>query len=410
MSPIAAGEASPHHGRRLPLPRPDGAMTPANPIFGDMPTTVFEVMSRLAREHDAINLGQGFPDGTGPRDVLEAAARAVTDGWNQYPPMLGLPELRQAVAAHDRRFYGLEVDWQTETMVTSGATEALAACLLGLITPGDEVVLFQPLYDAYVPMVRRAGGVPRFVTLGPPDWRLTREALQAAVSPKTRLFLFNNPLNPAAKVFDADELALIAEAAEAADAAVICDEVYEHIVFDGRAHIPLITLPGMRNRCLKIGSAGKTFSLTGWKVGYVTAAPELLAPVSKAHQFLVFTTPPNLQTAVAYGLGKGDGYFDGLTAEMQAKRDRFATGLARIGFDVLPCGGTYFVNIDITGTGFNGDDTAFCRHITETAGVAAIPVSAFFHQDKLTTVARFCFAKADAVLDGALERLERHFG
>ncbi|MCB9946476.1 MAG: aminotransferase [Rhodospirillaceae bacterium] len=385
-------------------------MTPANPIFGGMPTTVFEVMSRLAREHDAINLGQGFPDGAGPRDVLEAAGRAVVEGWNQYPPMLGLAELRQAVAAHEHRFYGLEVDWQTETMVTSGATEALAACLLGLITPGDEVVLFQPLYDAYVPMVRRAGGVPRFVTLGPPDWRLTREALQAAVSERTRLILFNNPLNPAAKVFDRDELALIAEAAVAADAVVICDEVYEHLVFDGRPHIPLITLPGMRRRCLKIGSAGKTFSLTGWKVGYITAAAELLAPVSKAHQFLVFTTPPNLQAAVAYGLGKDDSYFTGLVAEMQAKRDRFATGLKRIGFDVLPCGGTYFVNIDIAGTGFNGDDVAFCRHITEQAGVAAIPVSAFYHQDALTTVARFCFAKADTVLDGALERLDRHFG
>ena len=386
------------------------AAAPANPIFGDMPTTVFEVMSRLAREHDAINLGQGFPDGAGPRDVLDAAAEAAVDGWNQYPPMLGLPELRRAVADHERRFYDLDVDWQAEVMVTSGATEALAACLLGLITPGDEVVLFQPLYDSYVPMVRRAGGVPRFVTLAPPDWRLTAEALKAAIGPRTRLFLINNPQNPAAKAFSREELALIADAAETADATVICDEVYEHLVFDGWAHTPLITLPGMRERCLKIGSAGKTFSLTGWKVGYITAAPALLAPVSKAHQFLVFTTPPNLQTAVAYGLGKDGAYFDGLIAEMQAKRDRFAAGLAGIGFDVLPCGGTYFVNVDIASVGFAGDDVAFCRHITEEAGVAAIPVSAFYQEDALATVARFCFAKADTVLDGALDRLARHFG
>ena len=386
-------------------------MKPANTLFAKTGTTVFEVMSRLALEHDAINLGQGFPDGRGPEDVLRAAADAVMTGWNQYPPMLGLPALRQAVADHGRRFYGLEIDWQREVMVTSGATEALAACLLALIEPGDEVVLFQPLYDCYAPMVLRAGGVPRYVTLAPPDWRFERADLERAFSPRTKLVLLNNPLNPAARVFDRAELELIAEFVEGADCYAVCDEVYEHIVFGGRPHVPLITLPGMRERCLKIGSAGKTFSLTGWKVGYVTAAPDVLAPVIKAHQFLVFTTPPNLQAAVAHGLAKEDGYFAGLAAEMQGKRDRLSAGLAAAGFAVLPCQGTYFVNIDLgeagSGGGLGGDDVAFCRHITETVGVAAIPVSAFYQEQALTNVVRFCFSKQDTVLDAAVERLGR---
>ena len=381
-------------------------MTRANPVYAQLGTTVFEVMSRLAAEHDAVNLGQGFPDDPGPADVRAKAAEAVVGGWNQYPPMMGLPELRRAVADHDRRFYGLDADWRSEVMVTSGATEALAACLLALVAPGDEVVLFQPLYDAYLPLVRRAGGVPRFVGLKPPDWRLDRAALDAALSPRTRVILLNNPLNPAAKVFDAAELALVADAAQARDAVVICDEVYEHLVFDGRRHIPLITLPGLRERCLKIGSAGKTFSLTGWKVGYVTATPALLGPVAKAHQFLVFTTPPSLQAAVAYGLAKDDAYFAGLRTEMVTRRDRFAAGLRRLGLDVLDCQGTYFVNVAITDLGF-ADDEAACRVLVEQAGVAAIPVSVFYAETPLRSVIRFCFAKQEAVLDEALARLGR---
>lgn len=379
-------------------------MKTTNKALTGLGTTVFEVMSGLARQHDAINLGQGFPDDKGPADVLAKAADATLNGWNQYPSMMGVPELRQAVADHEKRFYGLDVDWRTETMVTSGATEALAACLFALIEPGDEVVLFQPLYDAYVPLVRRAGGIPRFVTLTAPDWAVTRDALAAAFSPKTKAVLLNNPLNPAAKVFDGAELSLIAEFVAGADAYAICDEVYEHLVFDGRAHQPLITLPGMRDRCMKIGSAGKTFSLTGWKVGYVTAAPALLAAVSKAHQFLTFTTPPNLQAAIAYGLGKDDSYFDGLAAEMQKKRDRLGAGLAALGFDVLASQGTYFLNVDL---GDRGDE-AFCRHITETARVTAIPVSAFYVEDPVTSVVRFCFSKQDSTLDAALDRLRAH--
>lgn len=385
-------------------------MKPANSVLSGLGTTVFEVMSRLAAEHKSINLGQGFPDDSGPRDVLEKASEAVLTGWNQYPPMLGLPELRQAVAEHEKRFYNLDVDWRSEVMVTSGATEALAACLLGLIEPGDEVVLFQPLYDAYAPMVRRAGGIPRYVTLGPPHWAVTREMLADAFSDKTKAVLLNNPLNPAAKVFSHEELSLIAEAVRDSDAIAICDEVYEHIVFDAAEHIPLITLPGMRERCLKIGSAGKTFSLTGWKVGYITAHADLLGPVSKAHQFLVFTTPPNLQSAVAYGLGKDKAYFGALAAGMQAKRDRLTRGLESLGLSVLPCGGTYFVNIDLTGTPWDGQDEAFCKHITERAGVTAIPVSAFYQEAALTNVVRFCFSKQDAILDQAVDRLKSHLG
>ncbi|NBC34257.1 MAG: aminotransferase [Alphaproteobacteria bacterium] len=383
---------------------------PADPTFAGLGTTIFEVVSRLARTHDAVNLGQGFPDDPGPQDVRQVAAEAALEGSNQYPPMLGLPTLRQAVAAHDRRFYGLALDWETEVVVTTGATEALAACLLALIEPGDEVVLFQPLYDSYVPMVRRAGGVPRFVTLKPPDWRLDRSALEAVVGPQTRLILLNTPLNPAAKVFGAEELDLIEEIARCRNAVVICDEVYEHIVFDGQVHQPLMARPAMRDRCLRIGSAGKVFSLTGWKVGYVMGNPALLAPVIKAHQFLVFTVPPNLQAAVAYGLGKEDAYFAGLASGLQVKRDRFAAALAGSGLRPLPCAGTYFLNADISETRISCGDVAFCERAVAEAGVAAIPVSAFYEEAAATHLVRFCFAKDDAVLDEAAVRLARWLG
>lgn len=384
-------------------------MKPANSILSGYGTTVFEVMSRLAIEHRSINLGQGFPDGNGPADVRAKAALFLEDRPNQYPPMLGVPELRQAVAAHGKRFYGLEVDWEREVMVASGATEVLASCLFGLIEPGDEVVLFEPLYDSYLPIVRRAGGIPRLVRLEPPAWALPRAALAAAFSERTKLILLNSPMNPAAKLFTADELAFIAGLVTRYDAYAVCDEVYEHLVFDGRKHIPLMTLPGMRKRCLKIGSAGKTFALTGWKVGYVTGSPELLQPVAKAHQFITFTTAPNLQRAVAYGLAKDDAYFRSLAAELEAKRDFFANGLRGIGFGVLDCQATYFISADFRPLGFNGDDVAFCRHITTEAGVTAIPVSAFYEGNGPSHFARFAYCKEDAVLTGALERLGRHF-
>ena len=384
-------------------------MKQANNILSGYGTTVFEVMSRLAIEHQSINLGQGFPDEDGPEDVRQLAADALMAGPNQYPPMLGIPELRQAVAAHGQHHYGLDVDWQTEVMVASGATEVLTGCMLGLIEPGDEVVLIEPLYDCYLPIIKRAGGVPKMVRIEPPDWTLPREALAAAFSGKTKLILLNNPMNPAAKVFTNDELSFIAELVIAHDAYAVCDEVYEHIAFDGRGHTPLMTLPGMRDRAIKIGSAGKTFSLTGWKVGYATAAPEVLAPVAKAHQFVTFTTPPNLQKAVAYGLGKDDAYFQGLSDEMQAKRDRFAVGLNKLGFGVIDCQGTYFMFADFRPLGFDGDDVAFCQHITTEAGVTAVPVSAFYLENGPKHFVRFCFSKKNEVLDAAIDRLEKHF-
>lgn len=376
-----------------------------NPVFSDLPVSIFEVMSALAREHKAVNLGQGFPDDPGPEDVRRKAAEAVVDGWNQYPPMMGLPELRQAIATHYQHWHGLSLDPASEIMVTSGATEAIAGALLATITPGDEVVLFQPLYDCYLPFVKRAGGIPRFVRLEPPDWRLTEERLAAAFTPKTKVVLFNNPLNPSGTVFPREDLERLARFCRDSGAVAICDEVWEHVVFDGRPHVPLITLPGMRERTVKIGSAGKIFSLTGWKVGFVCAAPALMRVLAKAHQFITFTTPPNLQAAVAYGLGKADNYFTTMRHDFQRSRDRFAGGLRQLGFPVLDAQGTYFLNVDLKPLGLNEDDETFCKRLVVEHGVAAIPVSAFYAQDHVRSVVRFCFAKHDATLDAALERL-----
>ena len=388
------------------------SMRSANATISGLGTTVFEVMSALAREHQSVNLGQGFPDDNGPEEVRRAAADYLLNGHNQYPPMMGLPELRQAVAEHAKRFQGLAIDWQTEVLVTSGATEALGDCLFGLIEPGDEVVLIEPLYDSYLPIVRRAGGVPRLVRLEPPTWSLPREELAAAFSDRTKLILFNTPMNPCSKVFDREELGFIADLCLKHDVYAVCDEVYEHIIFDGRRHLSIMTLPGMRERTARIGSAGKSFSLTGWKVGYVTAAPDLLKPIAKTHQFMTFTTPPNLQWGAATGLRLEKTYFDTLSREMQCKRDYLASGLTQIGFDVLPSEGTYFVTTDFRTLGFNGTDEDFCRHITTQAGVTAVPVSAFYDNSGQAPVhfVRFCFCKNDSTLGAAIDRLKKHFG
>lgn len=378
-------------------------MKPLNTVFSNLPTTIFEEMSRRARETGAVNLGQGFPDDPGPLDVREAAAKAVVEGWNQYPPMLGLPELRAAIAAHYAHWQGLDLDPEREIMVTSGATEALAGALMAILEDGDEVVLFAPMYDAYLPLVRRAGGVPRVVTLQPPRFGLDEAALREAFSPRTKAVLFCNPLNPTATIFSDEDRALLARLCVEFDAIAVCDEVWEHVVFDGARHRPLIAEAGMRERTVKIGSAGKIFNLTGWKVGFVCAAPALLGTLAKAHQFLTFTTPPNLQAAVAYGLGKEDAFFERLRADLQRSRDRFAAGLADLGFRVIPAAGTYFLTIDIADRG--EDDVGFCRRLVTDHGVAAIPVSAFYPGGEVTNVVRFCFAKKDATLDAALSRM-----
>jgi N-succinyldiaminopimelate aminotransferase len=380
-----------------------------NTLLSATGTTIFTVMSALAMKHGAINLGQGFPDTEGPADVVRAAADALLDHRNQYPPMTGVPELREAVSAINRRFYGLEIDAATEVVVTSGATEALADCLMAVLNPGDEVVLIEPLYDTYLPMLRMLGAVPKLVRVTPPKWELPRAELAAAFGPKTKAILLNTPMNPTGKVFTAAELAFIADLVAKHDVYAICDEVYEHLTYDGWKHIPLMSLPGMRERTMRIGSAGKTFSLTGWKIGYVSAPAPLASLVAKAHQNVIFATPPNLQRAVAMGLGKEDAYFSEFAADLGAKRDRLANGLAKIGMNVLPAQGSYFVNADFAPLGFAGDDVAFCRHITEQAGVTAIPLSAFYAADAPTHYARFAFCKRPEVLDEAVERLARHF-
>lgn len=384
-------------------------MKPTNTLFAKTEVTVFETMSRLAMEHNSINLGQGFPDDLGPESLRQKAAEATVEGPSQYPPMMGIPELRRAVAAHNKRFYGLDIDWQTETMVTSGATEALCDCMMALIEPGDEVVLIEPLYDCYLPLVKRLGGIPKLVRVEPPNWELPRQALTDAFSDKTKLILLNSPHNPAAKVFTEDELQFIANLVLKYDTYAVCDEVYEHIVFDGRQHLPLMAFDGMRERTIRIGSAGKTFSMTSWKVGYITAPAELLAPISKAHQYVTFTTPRNLQTAVAYGLGQDDAYFTGLASDLEGKRDLIAKGLSEAGFEIMSVEGTYFLSVDIRSVGWQGDDVSFCETITTEAGVTAIPMSAFYQDADINHFARFCFSKDDAVLLEACDRLKKYF-
>lgn len=376
-----------------------------NPIYAGMGTTVFETMSGLARELGAINLGQGFPDAPGPRALLEAAARAVLDGPNQYPPSRGLPALRSAVARHYGRFQGLGLS-EAGVLVTSGATEAIAAALLAVVRPGDGVVVIEPAYDAYGPLVRRGGGLVQSVRLSPPEWRITEAVLEAAITPATRALILNNPHNPTGRVFDADELAAVAAVCLRHDLIAISDEVWEHVVFDDRPFASLLSQPGMSEHTVKIGSAGKMFGLTGWKVGFACGAPALIDVVARAHQFLTFTTPPNLQTAVAEGLDWPDAWFLDMRADLQRSRDRLADGLTRHGFVVTPGEGTYFLCIDLPASGLPADDEAVSMRLVREFGVASIPVSVF-QSGPSTGVLRLCFAKADDVLDEAIERLGR---
>lgn len=376
-----------------------------NPVLANLPTTIFEEMSGLARQTGAVNLGQGFPDEPGPLAIRQKAAEASISGNNQYPPMRGIPELRAAVASHYNRRQGLDLDWQTSVTVTSGATEALASALLAFVEPGRSVVLFQPLYDAYAPLVRLAGGIPRFVTLTPPHWRLERAALEAVFDDETAVVVVNNPCNPTGRVMDAAELSLLAEFCVRHDVIAVCDEVWEETVLDGRAHTSLIGLPGMAERTIKIGSAGKMFALTGWKVGWLAAAPVLTETLARAHQFLTFTTPPNLQAAVAYGLEQPGNWFTTMPAGLARGRDRLTAGLRAVGFCVLEAEGTYFLNIDLKASGIAEDDRAFCLRAVKDHGVAAIPVSALYEVDPVRSIIRLCFAKADATLDEGVKRL-----
>lgn len=384
-------------------------MKPLNPTLATLGTTIFSVMSGLAVQHGAINLGQGFPDTDGPLEIRERAAKALRDGPNQYPPMPGIEPLRQALAAHARRFYALDYDWRSEIVVTSGGTEALTASIMAVVKPGDEVIVFEPAYDSYRPVVEAVGGVVRAIRLTAPDWRLSEGMLAAAFNEKTKAVILNSPMNPAGKVFSGTELALLAAFIERYDAIAICDEVYEHLTYDGLVHRPLATLPGMRARCLRVGSAGKIFSLTGWKVGWVEGDAALVSVVAKAHQFITFTTPTALQIGIAHGLAQCEDYVLGLAAELQANRDYLADSLAGIGLKPLPAQGTYFLTADFSALGFNGTDMEFCRQMTERAGVAAIPLSAFYSEDPGQKLIRFAFCKQRAVLEDAVARLKRHY-
>ncbi|MBV9693641.1 MAG: aminotransferase [Alphaproteobacteria bacterium] len=380
----------------------------ANPVFADLPTTIFTHMSALAVQHGAVNLGQGFPDEDGPLAVREAAAQALVEGPNQYPPMRGRIELRQALARHAKRFYGFDLDPETDIVVTSGATEALTASIMAIAGEGGEVVLIEPSYDSYRPIVEAMGARVRVVKLAAPGWRLDETALRAAFTEKTRAVLVNSPLNPIGRVFDRAELDGLARVLREHDAVAICDEVYEHLVFDGRAHVPLASLPGMFERCLRIGSAGKMVSLTGWKIGWVTGPKELIRVVANAHQFITFTTAPALQLGIAHALEHEMEFTLNLTRRFEANRDLLRDAIVKLGFQPLSCEGSYFLTADISALS-NEPDRAFCERLVREAGVALIPLSVFFFDGKPDNLVRFAFCKQRAVIEEAVARLGKFF-
>jgi len=377
-----------------------------NPLYEQMPTSVFERMSSLAAEHKAINLGQGFPDFGWPEEILDAAAKALKEGSNQYAPSRGLPALREAIAAHYRCHHAIEID-AGEVCVTSGATEALGASILATVEPGAEVIIFTPAYDSYAPMIRRAGGIPREIALRPPEWRIEADALDAAIGPATRAIIFNNPHNPAGRLFDAGELETVAAAAREHDLVVISDEVWEHVLVGGQRFVPLASLPGMAQRTIKIGSAGKIFSLTGWKVGWMVAPPELAGTVARAHQFLTFCTAPNLQAAVAFGLDQGDAWIEPMQARFTRARDRMTAGLREAGFAVLDAAATYFLCVDLEASGIPAGDEAFAQRAVAEAGVAVVALSAFAEQPPGRQLVRLCFGKKDETIDGGVAAMAR---
>jgi N-succinyldiaminopimelate aminotransferase len=372
-----------------------------NPLYERMQTSVFERMSGLAAKHSAVNLGQGFPDFGWPDEILDAAARAVKEGSNQYAPSRGLPALREAVADFYGRHQQLDLT-ADHVCVTSGATEALGSAILATVSPGDEVIIFTPAYDSYAPMIRRAGATPVEVALQPPQWRVDRAALEAAVTSKTRAIIFNNPHNPTGRLFDGSELEAVAGVVREHDLLVIADEVWEAIVLDGCRFTSIASLPGMAERTIKIGSAGKIFSLTGWKVGWMVAPPELAGVVARAHQFLTFSTAPNLQSAVAFGLNEGDRWLEPMRRRFERSRDLMTAGLRDVGYVVLDAAATYFLCVDLAASDIAADDEAFAATAVEQAGVAVVPMSAFAEQDPPRTLVRLCFGKKDETIDAGV--------
>ena len=377
-----------------------------NPLYENMAVSVFERMSLAAAKHGALNLGQGFPDFGWPPEILDAAARAVVEGSNQYAPSRGLPQLRSAIADHYGRHFGQELD-PDHICVTSGATEALGAMILALVEPGDEVIMFTPAYDSYAPMIRRAGAVPSEVALQPPHWRLERRDVEAAISNRTRAIIINNPQNPTGRLFSREELQIVADLAMDRDLTVIADEVWEHVLLEGEPFTPMATLPGMVERVLKAGSAGKIFSLTGWKVGWIVAAPENAAVAARAHQFLTFATAPNLQSAVAFGLAEGDAWINPMQRSFARARDRLTDGLRDAGYAVLPAASTYFLCVDLNASGIAVDDESFARVAVEQAGVAVVPLSPFAERNAPRHLVRLCFAKRDETIDAGIAAMVR---
>ncbi len=378
----------------------------AERLSAPVSTTVFERMSGLARELGAINLGQGFPEMAEPPELIAAAQRALATRSNQYPPMRGLPELRSAIAAYYAQEQSLSVD-PAGIVVTSGATEALAASLLALVRPGDEVVLIQPLYDAYLPLVQWAGGTAKLVSLQPPHWTLPLDKLAAAIGPKTRGIVLNTPNNPAGTMLTRAELEAVGALAQLHDLWVISDEVWEGMVLDGTAHISALAIPALAERTVKIGSAGKIFSLTGWKIGWAVATPTLAAAVAGKHQFLTFTTATPLQWAVAEALALPPAWHSAHRERYAQAKARLVSGLCAAGYAVLPASGTWFITLDLAASGLPGDDAQVAERLIRAAGVAAIPVSAFYADTPETGYLRLCFAKELAVLDQAIERLRQ---
>lgn len=367
-------------------------------------TTIFEVMSRLSAQLGAINLGQGFPDMTEPPELIAAAQRALAERSNQYPPMRGLPELRSAIADYYARQQGLVVAAE-DVVVTSGATEALAASILALVRPGDEVILIQPLYDAYLPLVERAGGIPRLVSLTPPDWSLPLGQLEAAITPATRLIILNTPNNPVGTVLPREVLEAVGELCQRHDLFLLCDEVWEGMILDGTPHVSPLAIPALRDRAVKVGSAGKIFSMTGWKVGWAVATPRIANAIAQAHQFITFTTATPLQWAAAEGLMLPDAWHARHRARYAAGKARLVAGLTAAGFHILPASGTWFVTVDLAASDLPADDAALAERLIREAGVASIPVSAFYASEPETGYLRLCFAKQPETLDRAIERL-----
>jgi N-succinyldiaminopimelate aminotransferase len=375
--------------------------------FRPFGTSIFTEMTALSNSVGAVNLSQGFPDFDGPDEVKQAAARAILNGSNQYAPSIGVPSLRKAVAAKLKRFHGMVVDPDTQVTVTSGATEGLTASLLGILEAGDEVIVLEPCYDLYPPMIARAGAKAVYVALKRPGFTLPEEALRKAFGPRTRAIMINNPLNPCGKVFSRDELELIGRLCKAHNAIAIGDEVYEHIVYDNRPHVTLAEVPNLKERAIVVSSTAKTFSMTGWKIGYAVASPLLTQAVRMSHQFITYCTPPALQEAMALALAMEDSYYDQLLRSYTQKRELLCNVLSDAGFDVLWPEGTYYVTVDIGNLDFE-DDLSFCRYLTTEIGVAAIPESSFFEQRRGgLDLVRFCFCKKEATLEEAAQRLKR---